>query len=230
MASDAVVIESAAGPVAEIVMVNALVAVCGVELESFAWTVKELVLLTVGVPLKAPLEEFKTSARGKDPVTTDQAYGAVPPAALNVPEYALPVCPLGSDVLVIETGFDPVAAIVTLNDFVAVSAVELESFTWIIKETVPDWAGVPLKAPLEAFSVTPAGREDPVTTDQLYGVLPPLAAKVAEYAEPACPLGSEAVVIDTAEAVDTTKVSVLLAVWAVPLASLTCAVKETVPD
>jgi hypothetical protein len=212
------------------VTVNAFVAVCGVELESFAWTVKELVLLTVGVPLKAPLEEFNTNPVGRDPVATDQEYGAVPPVAAKLAEYALPVCPLGNDTLVIETGFDPAAAIVTLNDFTAVSAAELESFTWIVKETVPDWVGVPFNAPLVAFSATPAGREEPVATDQVYGVLPPLAVKVAEYTEPTCPPGSAVVVIDTAEAVDTTKLSALLAVCGVPLASLTCTVKENVPD
>lgn len=224
------VIDSAAGPVADMVTVNAFVAVCGVALESFTWTVKELVLPTVGVPLRAPLEEFNTNPAGRDPVTTDQKYAAVPPVAAKVAEYALPVCPLGRDALVIETGFDPVAAIVTLNDFIAVRAVELESFTWIVKETVPDWVGVPLNAPLVAFSVTPAGREEPVATDQLYGAVPPLAAKVAEYVEPTCPPASEVVVIDTAEAVDTTKLSALLAVCGVPLASLTCTVKENVPD
>ncbi len=95
---------------------------------------------------------------------------------------------------------------------------------------MPAWLGVPVNAPLEEFNDSPAGRDDPAASDQLYGVLPPVAATVAEYAVPTCPLGNTAVVIDTVEVADTTKPSALVAVCTVVPGSLTCAVKEKVPD
>jgi hypothetical protein len=52
--------------------------------------------------------------------------------------------------------------------------------------------GVPLIAP--ALNDRPAGRV-PLVRAQVYGVVPPVAARVALYAVPTCPLGSEVVVI-----------------------------------
>ena len=56
--------------------------------------------------------------------------------------------------------------IVMLSDFEAVCAGELESFTWTVKEEVPDPVGVPVICPEELPSVSPAGRE-PEVIDQL---------------------------------------------------------------
>jgi len=61
---------------------------------------------------------------------------------------------------------------------VALCAGELESVTLTVNEDVPVVVGVPLICP-ELLSVRPAGNE-PEVTDQLYGVLPPLAASEAE--------------------------------------------------
>jgi len=47
-----------------------------------------------------------------------------------------------------------------------------------VNEDVPVVVGVPLICP-ELLRLNPAGR-DPELTDQLYGVLPPLAASEAE--------------------------------------------------
>ena len=54
--------------------------------------------------------------------------------------------------------------------------------------------GVPPSDPVEAFSDSPAGSV-PLVMDQVYGVVPPIAARVVLYAEPTCPFGSEEVVI-----------------------------------
>ena len=69
----------------------------------------------------------------------------------------------------------------------------LESVTVIEGVLVPVAVGVPEIAP-EEFMLRPAG--SPVAV-QVYGAVPPPATIEAEYAAPAKPLGSEAVVIDT---------------------------------
>src|SRR3954467_79258 len=71
-----------------------------------------------------------------------------------------------------------------LSAFVAVCP--LLSLTCAMKLLVPELLGVPEIVPVEAPRVSPAGRV-PETTDQLYGVTPPLAASVAPYATFCCP-------------------------------------------
>ena len=66
-----------------------------------------------------------------------------------------------------------------LRAFVAVCAVGVvESVTFTVKLKVPDVVGVPEMAPLEAVKLSPAGNA-PALMLQLYGVVPPLAARVA---------------------------------------------------
>lgn len=77
----------------------------------------------------------------------------------------------------------------------ALCAGELESVTLTVNEYVPAVVGVPLIWP-ELLNVNPAGKL-PELIDQLYGVVPPLAASVAEYEVLATPPGSEDVVICT---------------------------------
>jgi len=70
-----------------------------------------------------------------------------------------------------------------------------ESVTWKVSgvfETV--CVGVPVIAPVEVFSDKPVGKV-PLVRDHVYGVVPPVAARVALYALPAWPLGSDVVVI-----------------------------------
>jgi hypothetical protein len=55
-----------------------------------------------------------------------------------------------------------------------------------VKFAVPDVVGVPLIAPVPAFSVSPTGSA-PVVTLHVYGVVPPVAASVREYAVPTIP-------------------------------------------
>jgi hypothetical protein len=69
--------------------------------------------------------------------------------------------------------------IVILRDLVSVCMGLLASLTWAVKLKVPAPVGVPLMTPLLAFSVKPTGRE-PLAIDQVYGMVPPVAASVAE--------------------------------------------------
>ena len=78
--------------------------------------------------------------------------------------------------MVICTGVTEVVTVM-LRFAVALSAGELESVTFTVNEEVPAVVGVPLICP-EPFTVRPAGRE-PELNDQLYGVVPPLAASEA---------------------------------------------------
>ena len=66
-----------------------------------------------------------------------------------------------------------------LRALVAVCAVGVvESVIFTVKLAAPEAVGVPLIAPLDAFKVSPAG-SDPTEMDHVYGVVPPLAARVA---------------------------------------------------
>ena len=76
---------------------------------------------------------------------------------------------------------DAPAAVTTMLKFaVALCAGELASVTLTVNDVVPAAVGVPLICPA-LLSVSPAGKE-PEEIDQLYGVVPPLAANVAVYA------------------------------------------------
>jgi len=87
---DDVVIESCA----VIVIESALVAVC--DALSVTWTVKFAVPADVGDPLIAPPDDNPKPA-GSVPTVMDQVYGAVPPVAPRVWEYAVPTSPPGND-------------------------------------------------------------------------------------------------------------------------------------
>ena len=71
-------------------IVNCLLAVCAVVLESLTCTLNVKLPTWLGLPLKAPLEEFNPNPAGREPEVTDHVYGAVPPAAASVAEYATP--------------------------------------------------------------------------------------------------------------------------------------------
>jgi hypothetical protein len=66
------------------------------ESASFTCAVKLYTPATSDVPLISPVERFKLMLGGGDPPTTVQVpYGAVPPAALRVVEYAVPAVAFG---------------------------------------------------------------------------------------------------------------------------------------
>ncbi len=54
-----------------------------------------------------------------------------------------------------------------------------ESVTWTVKLKVPAVVGVPAMTPVLALRVSPEGSA-PLTTDQVYGEVPPDAESVAE--------------------------------------------------
>ena len=143
--------------------------------ESFTCAVMVKVALAVGVPLSAPVAAFSVTPAGNAPEVIDHVYGVMPPVAASVAAYATPTCPFGKDGVVIVTVLAAILK-VKLADFE--TAGDSESVTCAVIVKLPDAVGVPLSAPAE-LSVTPAGNA-PAVIDQLYGVVPPVAAKVAE--------------------------------------------------
>jgi hypothetical protein len=85
-------------------------------------------------------------------------------------------------------------AIVTVNVAVVVCWGVPASVAAIVNVNVPEAVGVPLSVPV-LERLKPSGRA-PDCTDQLYGVLPPFAANVPEYAVPTAPFGKDGVVIE----------------------------------
>lgn len=179
------------------VKVNDFVAVCAVGVvESVTLIVNVNEPAVVGLPESVPPVE-RLNPAGNMPEPRLQLYGVVPPLAASVVEYATLTCPAVSVEVVIFTGVTA-AAMLMVNDFEAVCAVGVvESVTFIVKLNEPDAVGVPEMVPA-AESVRPAGRA-PELTLQLYGVVPPLAPSVAEYALPEAPLDNELVLIARSE-------------------------------
>ncbi len=123
------------------------------------------------------------------------------------------------------------AATAMLNFCVALCAVGVvESVTFTVKPKVPAAVGVPEIAPVEAFKFRPGGREEALM-DQVYGVVPPVAARLALYVVPCWPFAREVVVMLTgAGAAVTVMLSGCVAVSAVGvLESVTIAVKLNDP-
>jgi hypothetical protein len=56
----------------------------------------------------------------------------------------------------------------------------------MVKLAVPAVVGVPVIAPVELFSVSPAG-SDPAVIPQVYGAVPPVTAMLCEYAADTVP-------------------------------------------
>ena len=156
-------------------MLRLAVALCAGELASVTFTVNDAVPAVVGVPLIWPAL-LSVNPAGNEPEEIAQLYGVVPPLAANVAVYAVPTVPPVSEEVV--TCTDAPAAVTTMLKFaVALCAGELASVTFTVNDAVPDDVGVPLICPA-LLSVSPAGKV-PEEIDQLYGVVPPLAASVA---------------------------------------------------
>jgi hypothetical protein len=144
--------------------------------------------MAVGVPVMAPVLRFSARPGGSAPLAIDHVYGVVPPPALSEAEYPVPVTPLGSDMLVIWSGF--VTAMLSVRDAVFCGAAA--SATWTVKEDGPALVGVPEIAPDSGSSVMPGGKL-PDVIDQRYGEMPPVADTTAAYAEPVTPPGRDVV-------------------------------------
>jgi hypothetical protein len=127
---------------------------------SSTWTEKTKLPETVGVPEITPPVEIARPG-GRVPETTDHAYGATPPAAVNVAEYAAFAVPEGKiEGVEMETAVLPM---VNVNDWLATW--KLLSKTSIENGKVPAVEGVPEMTPVPE-SPRPAGKE-PVVTAQL---------------------------------------------------------------
>jgi hypothetical protein len=191
---------------------------------SVTCTVNDAVPAVVGVPEIAPVDATRLNPAGNVPALTLQVNGVVPPLACSVVEYAVPAVPPGSDV-VVTVGGCGAAATAMLNAFVPV--LFAASFTCTVKETVPVVVGVPEITPVDATRFNPAGNV-PALTLQPYGVVPPLACSVVEYAVPAVPPGSDVVV--TVGGCGTAATAMLSAFVPVLFAaSVTCTVNDAVP-
>ena len=69
------------------------------------------------------------------------------------------------------------ATITIFNVLVAVEAGVAESLAWTVKLKVPAAAvGIPVMAPVLWSKLSPTGSVMPLANDQIYGVVPPLAA------------------------------------------------------
>jgi hypothetical protein len=110
---------------------------------------------------------------GNSPTGTDQVYGAVPPEAASVAEYAVPTVPGGNVELVIVTG------VPTTIERALVAVAPAASATRAVKFAVPAADGVPLMIPAFASRLIPAGIA-PALMDHEYGATPPVRFKVAE--------------------------------------------------
>ena len=99
----------------------------------------------------------------------------MPPVACSVAEYGTPTVPPGSVVVVIvgDGGGATVIDSSCRSLWVALSV------TSAVNPDAPALVGVPVIAPVAAFSVSPAGSE-PVSSDQVYGGVPPVAVSVCE--------------------------------------------------
>lgn len=159
--------------------------------ESVTWNFSGVFdTLCVGVPLIAPFDGFSVKPVGSEPEVRLHVYGVVPPVAFSEAEYAALICPSGRLLVVIDNG---AAAMTTCND--SVMLWEAASVTFAVKPNVPAAVGVPDNTPAPD-SVSPPGSV-PALTDHVYEPVPPVAASVAEYAVPTCPLGKVALVIES---------------------------------
>lgn len=150
----------------------------------------------VGVPAMAPVAAFNCKFAGNVPAVRVQLYGVVPPVAASVPLYATPTCPLGREAVEIAKVVDAIVSVkLTLLDCMGLP----ESCTRNVTARLFAAAvGVPVIAPVDAFSCKPAGKV-PLVVVQLRGSVPPVATSVALYAVPTWPLGR--VVVEMASGV-----------------------------
>jgi hypothetical protein len=128
--------------------------------------------VTVVEPVIDP-ETAKAIPDGSEPWVTRQEYGGAPPVADNAAEYGAPATPSGSDSVVIAG-----SAARTEKDKARVAAEPKASLTRTVAAKLPAVAGVPLIAPEEASDKPPGRLPDAIL--HVYGVLPPLAFRVAE--------------------------------------------------
>ncbi len=125
----------------------------------------------VGVPVMAPVEAPSESPAGSEPLEMDHVNAPVPPVAVSVWLYAMPTVSAGRLAVV-----TVIAALTTMESaFVAVALTV--SVALAVKLDVPDDVAVPVIAPVDALSDSPAGRL-PEEMDHVRAPVPPVAASV----------------------------------------------------
>jgi hypothetical protein len=129
---------------------------------------------------------------GNVPATSVHEYGVVPPEAASVDEYVVKSTPLGNEAVVIFS-CAPAPFMLMESGLVAFCTFEEESVTCTVKLDWPELVGVPLIVP-PTLKLRPAGNV-PEATVHAYGVVPPEAVSVVEYAVPTVPPGKEPEVI-----------------------------------
>ena len=142
---------------------------------SFTVAVKLEVPVAVGVPEMVPVVAARLSPAGRLPELIDHVYDGLPPVAVIGAEYATPSVPEGNAPVVMISGEGAMT-----NEIVAdlVWTGLEESVTVAVTFTVIAVVGVPEMMPVLVARVSPAGRL-PEVMDQLYGVAPPVAVRVA---------------------------------------------------
>jgi hypothetical protein len=180
---------------AAIVIVSATDWVCAGDPASWTATVNEaFAMAAVGVPEITPVDWSSDNPGGSVPLAMIHINGAVPPAATTGALYGVPVIPDGTEVVAMLSG---AGAMVSCSVVVFICTGDPESWTTSVSDTTVATEGVPEIIPVSAESASPAGIA-PLEIDQLRGLTPPAAARLAEYAEPTRPLGSAVVEIDSA--------------------------------
>ena len=153
-ASDVVVIDGAATMLID----SALVA--DAPTLSVTFNVNPTGPAVVGVPVIAPVLALRLSPAGSGPGDRDHVYGAVPPVAAAVCEYAILTSPSANEFVEI-VGADPIV----IERFFVTDAPRL-SVTLSVNPTLPDVVGVPVIAPVFALRPNPAGK-GPGDNDQV---------------------------------------------------------------
>ena len=75
-----------------------------------------------------------------------------------------------------------------------VAVTDALSVTCTVSRKLPELVGMPLISPVDELSVKPTGSE-PVLTLNVYGGVPPAAARVSVYPTPIVPLGNAGAVV-----------------------------------
>lgn len=135
------------------------------------------VSVTLGVPaaVGVPVIELPVTLKPAGNPVAENVYGGVPPVAVNGSETAVPT--VAEKLVVVMVNGEVAALMARLNCPFAVCP--LESATVTVNTVEPVAVGVPVMPPEVLFKFKPGG-SDPDVTDQVYGVMPPLAASEPE--------------------------------------------------
>ena len=122
-------------------------------LASLTVTEKEELPAVLGTPVMAPLEA-RDRPPGRDPPARVQVYGAVPPVAWRVWEYATFTTPAGRGLVVVMVR----ALTMVMERLAAGDGLPSESLAVTLNVDVPAVVGVPVMAPAVERE-SPAGRD-----------------------------------------------------------------------